>query len=196
VIFIGFAVYDHSNLLPFRVLTFSVAALSWWLLQYTGHQACAITDTDPHKDDDHHSITVKVPSFTPNGDRIEGKQANTHSDKHTSEPDAQAISSPHLPIEQSTSAQARSHSFLEVAFQVARMRNFIIFVMMNFLQVFDVTVSAGFFVIYERHLLGGSNAWPAASHLFVIGASFLLPQVFVFSVTPLIVKYGSYAVIM
>lgn len=96
----------------------------------------------------------------------------------------------------SSKHQPRSnYSFVEVALQVARNPSFLTFVAMNFLQVFDVTVSAGFFVIYERHLLG-DNAWPAFARVFVIGCSFLLPQVFVFSVTPLVARIGSYKVIM
>ncbi len=92
--------------------------------------------------------------------------------------------------------QSRSnHSFVEVALQVVRNSNFLVFVAMNFLQVFDVTVSAGFFVIYERHLLG-DNAWPPAARLFVIGASFLMPQIFVIFIAPVIAKLGSYRVIM
>eukprot|EP00042_Codosiga_hollandica_P054766 m.749147 g.749147 ORF g.749147 m.749147 type:complete len:372 (+) comp58974_c0_seq40:783-1898(+) len=191
VIFVAFATYDHTRLFPFRVLTFTVALISWWLLRYTGLRACAISTTDdgrPILD------TEKLEAI--NTAHASQSQSST-SINATVHPTAAASNSESpTPLSPTTKHQARSsHSFLEVALQVIRNRNFVVFILMNFLQVFDVTVSAGFFVIYERHLLG-DNAWPASARMFVIGASFLLPQVFVFSVTPLVAKWGSYRVIM
>ncbi len=79
--------------------------------------------------------------------------------------------------------------------QVFQTKNFKIFVAMNFLQVFDVTVSSNFFAIYERSLLG-HDAWPQIARTMIVGASFILPQVFAFSMTPWVAKIGSYNVIM
>ena len=59
---------------------------------------------------------------------------------------------------------------------MAKSPNFRIFVAMNFLQVFDVTVSSNFFAIYEKNLLG-HDAWPQGVRSIIVGASFLLPQV-------------------
>ena len=41
-VFLAFYLYDHDNLLPFRVLTSTVALISWLLVRYTSRHAAAI----------------------------------------------------------------------------------------------------------------------------------------------------------
>ena len=41
-VFLGFYLYDHDNLLPFRLLTSTVAFVSWLLVRYTSRHAAAI----------------------------------------------------------------------------------------------------------------------------------------------------------
>ena len=121
----------------------------------------------------------------------EGDEGKSDEDKKTDQLKSEKTSSSEKGEYQPRSA----HSFWGVTWQVIKQKNFLFFVAMNFLQVFDVTVSSNFFVIYERNLLG-ADAWPKVARTVIVSASFLLPQVFVISVAPLVTKHGSYRVIM
>ena len=149
-VFLAFYLYDHDNLLPFRILTTTAALSAWLLMRYTARNAAVIP----------------TEGLEPVLDKpIEAKREHD------------------------------GHSFFAVAKQVVKSPNFRIFVAMNFLQVFDVTVSSNFFAIYEKNLLG-HDAWPAGARSVIVGASFLLPQVFAITMTPFVAQYGSYTVIM
>ncbi|XP_057294817.1 transmembrane protein 180-like isoform X1 [Hydractinia symbiolongicarpus] len=79
----------------------------------------------------------------------------------------------------------------KTSFQILKNRNFLSFVIMNFLQVFHVTSCANFFSIF-RELLIGVNALPSVVQSIAAGSAFILPPLTVLIIQPFIKNYGSH----
>ncbi|XP_046848994.1 transmembrane protein 180-like [Xenia sp. Carnegie-2017] len=85
-------------------------------------------------------------------------------------------------------------SWLKLTFQICRQRNFVCFVIMNFLQIFHITYSSNFFLIFAEVLMG--SQLPAFVRSVLAGSTYLIPQILGILANPFIVRYGSYHIIL
>ncbi|CAB4042753.1 Hypothetical predicted protein, partial [Paramuricea clavata] len=89
---------------------------------------------------------------------------------------------------------ATQTSWWALTFQICTQKNFICFVIMNFLQIFHKTYSSNFFLIFAEELMG--SELPRFVRSLLAGSTYMLPQILGILANPLIVKYGSYYIIL
>ncbi|XP_028412326.1 transmembrane protein 180-like isoform X1 [Dendronephthya gigantea] len=87
-----------------------------------------------------------------------------------------------------------SVSWWSLTFQICKQKNFVCFVIMNFLQIFHTTYSSNFFLIFAEELMG--SQLPPFVRSLLAGSTFMIPQILGLLANPLIVKYGSYHIIL
>ncbi|RDD47341.1 Transmembrane protein 180 [Trichoplax sp. H2] len=78
--------------------------------------------------------------------------------------------------------------------QITTNKQFALFVLMNFLQIFHNTIGSNFFSIFADNLIGSSLLPQARS--IMAGSAFVLPQILVLLFSPLLARFGSYRCIM
>ncbi|XP_077988198.1 transmembrane protein 180-like [Glandiceps talaboti] len=86
-------------------------------------------------------------------------------------------------------------SIWKLSWQIIKQKNFLLFVMMNFCQVFHVTYRINFLAIFGDALIPQEDVLPVVRK-FVYGSAFLLPQMLTLLGSNLVGKLGSYRVIL
>lgn len=91
-------------------------------------------------------------------------------------------------------SQSSWSSVLSLTKQILTQKNFILFVIMNFFQVFHLTFCSNFMMIFADNLIP-KEALPSFVRSFMYGAGFICPQMLVLSSHSLLKKFGYYKVI-
>ncbi|XP_051573643.1 transmembrane protein 180-like [Myxocyprinus asiaticus] len=86
-------------------------------------------------------------------------------------------------------------SVLSMTWQILTNRDFLLFVIMNFFQVFMVAFCNNFTMIFAEHLIP-SNVLPSLAKSFMYGAGFICPQLLVLCSQDLLQKFGYYRLIL
>ncbi|KAJ1097195.1 hypothetical protein NDU88_002320 [Pleurodeles waltl] len=91
-------------------------------------------------------------------------------------------------------SQSSWSSVLSLTKQILTQKNFILFVIMNFFQVFHLTFCSNFMMIFADNLIP-KEALPSFVRSFMYGAGFICPQMLVLSSHSLLKRFGYYKVI-
>ncbi|XP_051995934.1 transmembrane protein 180-like [Xyrauchen texanus] len=86
-------------------------------------------------------------------------------------------------------------SVLSMTWQILTNRDFQLFVIMNFFQVFMVAFCNNFTMIFAEHLIP-SDVLPSLAKSFMYGAGFICPQLLVLCSQNLLQKFGYYRLIL
>ncbi|XP_076805110.1 transmembrane protein 180-like [Clavelina lepadiformis] len=79
--------------------------------------------------------------------------------------------------------------------QILTNQNFLVFVCMNFLQIFHITFSSNFLLIFAGHLIP-ENALPPTARSLVFGSCYMLPQLCLIFGGSVIGKVGAYRILL
>ncbi|XP_078590771.1 transmembrane protein 180-like [Branchiostoma floridae x Branchiostoma japonicum] len=90
---------------------------------------------------------------------------------------------------------ATSTSIWKLTWQIVTQRNFILFVVMNFLQVFHMTFLISFAMIFADNLLP-QDMFSSATRSVLYGSGFIIPMIAALLLSPVVERVGSYKVIL